>query len=322
MALTAPAAESTLAGTVTLAATAFDTRGITSVTFRANGQPVATDTAPDGSPFGAPGAAYSADVDTTQLADGSYLVDAVATDASGRTATSAQRRVFVKNTPSGGGGGGDGGGGGGGGGGGDDRPPTVAFTSPADRAIVKGSTTVTVNASDDRGVAKVELFNGSTLICSDTTAPYSCAFSPRGSDVGRQTLFAVATDTAGQTASAARRIIVARFTARSVTARATPARDRSAPYRFVTRGRVSLPSGVTAALGCGSGVVSVQVKVGAKTISNRRVALRKDCTYSSSVTFRSRGRLGRSGRLKVTARFLGNRVLGLKVATSRFVRVG
>ena len=305
VALTAPAAESTLAGTVTFAATAFDTRGITSVTFRANGQPLATDTAPDGSPFGAPGAAYSAGVDTTQLADGSYLVDAVATDASGRTSTSAQWRVFVKNTP-----------------GVDDRPPTVAFTRPADRAIVRGSTTVAVNAGDDRGVAKVELFNGSTLICSDTTAPYSCAFSPRGSDVGRQTLFAVATDTAGQTASAARTITVARFAPRSVTARATPARDRSAPYRFVTRGRVSLPSGVTAAQGCGSGVVSVQVKVRAKTISNRRVALRKDCTYSSSVTFRSRGRLGRSGRLKVTARFLGNRVLRLRAAAPRFVRVG
>ena len=304
--LTAPTAEQVLAGTITLTARAFDARGVASVTFRLNGQPVGTDTAPDsGAPFGAPGATYSAPLNTATLPDGSYLVEAVATDASGRTRTSAQVRVFVKNTS-----------------GTDDRPPSVRFLSPAAGATVKTSTVVKLTAADDRGVTKVALFNGSRLVCTDTTAPYSCRFSPTGADVGRTTLFAIATDSSGQTGSAARSVTVRRFTPRSLSASVTPARDRTLPYRFTTRGRLGRPSKVTAAQGCGQGVVSIQVKVGAKTVSTRRVALRKDCTYRSTVTFRNRARLGRSGRLKFTARFLGNEALGLRSAKTRVARIG
>ena len=304
--LTAPAPDATLNGTVTFAATAFDARGIASVVFRANGQTVGSDTEPTGSPFGAPGAAYSAAVDTTALADGSYLVDAVATDSSGRTAVSAQRRVFVSNTS----------------GSGDDRPPTVAFSDPGENATLRAFTVINLRASDDRGVAKVELFAGSRLICTDTTAPYGCTFSPSTGDVGPRALFAVATDTTGQTGSAVRGVVVARLLPPSVASRVTPARRRTAPYRFTTRGRVDLPARATQAAACGRGAVSVQVKVGSKTVSTRRVTLRRDCTYVSTVTFRNRSRLGRSGRLKFTARFLGNDVLGLRASRSKFVRVG
>lgn len=305
VALTAPAADASLDGTVTFAATAFDARGIASVTFRLNGLPVGTATEPTGSPFGAPGAAYSVMVDTAGLPSGSYLVDAVATDGSGRTTVSAQRRVSLRLAA-----------------GGDDGPPTVAFTNLAEGAIITGATAVNLAAADDRGVAKVELFNGSRLVCSDTTAPYSCTFSPTGADVGRTTLFAVATDGSGQTASTTRSVNVARFTPTSLSARVSPARDRKAPYRFTARGRLGLPAGVTAAQGCGKGVVSTQVKVGSRTISTRRATLRRDCSYSSTVSFSSRARLGRSGRLKVTVRFLGNEVLGLRTASSRIVRAG
>lgn len=64
------------------------------------------------------------------------------------------------------------------------------------------------------------------------------------------------------------------------------------------------------------------MKVGSRTISTRRVTLKRDCSYSSTVAFSSRSRLGRSGRLKVTVRFLGNDVLGLRTASSRTVRAG
>lgn len=95
------------------------------------------------------------------------------------------------------------------------------------------------------------------------------------------------------------RVSVAGFTA-SV----APRRDRRAPYRFTVGGRVLRPGGISAAA-CKGGRVSVQSKVGNKTISTRRMTLKPDCSYRVSVTFRDRRRLGR-GRLTLRVRFLGN----------------
>ncbi len=96
-----------------------------------------------------------------------------------------------------------------------------------------------------------------------------------------------------------RRVSVAGFTAR-----VAPRRDRRAPYRFTVSGRVLRPAGIGAAA-CKRGRVSVQTKVGARTVSTRRVTLRSDCSYRVSVTFHDRRRLGR-GRLTLSVRFLGN----------------
>jgi hypothetical protein len=66
----------------------------------------------------------------------------------------------------------------------------------------------------------------------------------------------------------------------------------------------------------------VQVKRGGTTISTRRVSLRKDCTYRSTVSFATSKRFGRTiKRLKFTARFLGNTRVAPATATSRYVRV-
>lgn len=313
----APAEGATLIGPTTISATASDTRGIGSVQFRLNGQAIGgLDTAPDaGSPF-APGAGatYSTDFDAATVPNGSYLVGAVATDASGLTTISAQRRVTISNGP-------------GQGAGGDDRPPTVAFVAPAANALVGSPTIMSATAVDDRAVADVTFVVGD-VVCKVAAAqgpglPYVCPATFTGADVGRISLFAVATDSTGQTGSAVRIVRVDRFTPRAVTSAATPGRDRRAPYTFRSSGRVRLPTRVTPSQACGEGIVSVQVKRGtATTVSTRRVTLRRDCTYATSVTFGNRSRLGRSGRLKVTARFLGNKVLKARSARSRFVRAG
>ncbi|MDP9385482.1 MAG: Ig-like domain-containing protein [Actinomycetota bacterium] len=306
--LTAPADGATVSGTVTLAAQAFDARGIARVEFRLNGQPAGQDTTPDsGAPFAAPGATFSTQLNTTGLANGTYVVDAVATDGGGRTATSAPRRLTVRN-------------GGGTAAGDNDRPPTVAFTAPASGALVRGTTTLSATAGDDRGVRSVAFFDDDRLVCTDTTAPYSCTYTARGDDVGRDTLFAVAADTADQTAAAFRAIRVDRFAPASVSTRTTPSRDRRAPYRFRTTGRVVVPGAVSGAAGCDKGVVTVRVKAGRKTISTRRATLRSDCTFASTVSFRNRGRFTRSGRLRFLARFTGNDVLTARSARSRTVR--
>jgi hypothetical protein len=87
---------------------------------------------------------------------------------------------------------------------------------------------------------------------------------------------------------------VRRRSARGLSAKVTPRRDRRRPYRFRTSGRLLTYTGTSPALAC-TGKVTVQVKKGKRTISTRRVALRKDCTYRSAVTFK---------RVKGTLRFL------------------
>jgi hypothetical protein len=108
---------------------------------------------------------------------------------------------------------------------------------------------------------------------------------------------------------------------RSITVRVSPGRDRTLPYTFRTTGSIARPTGVTAANGC-VGRVSVQVKRRANTISNRRVNLRRDCTFASSVTFRPGERLPRSGTLRFQVRFLGNEALFPIRAQTITVRFG
>ena len=192
----------------------------------------------------------------------------------------------------------------------EDRPPTVSFAGPSANAFLPtaSASTITALAADDRGVAEVQLVDDGRIVATDTTAPYTFQYRPRGDDVGRNTLVLVAVDTAGQTASAVRPLRVARFAPRALVGTVTPTRDRFAPFEYRTKGRIRLPRGVTRLQGCGKGRVSVQVKRGSKTISSRRVALGKKCGFSSRVVFYERSRVGR-GTLRFVVRFLGNSVL-------------
>src|SRR4051794_1141476 len=82
--------------------------------------------------------------------------------------------------------------------------PTVTLTQPANGATFTEPATVNLaaTASDTDGtVAKVEFFNGATLLGQDTTAPYS--FTWTGVAAGSYTLTAKATDDAGAIATSA-----------------------------------------------------------------------------------------------------------------------
>jgi Ca2+-binding RTX toxin-like protein len=115
---------------------------------------------------------------------------------------------------------------------------------------------------------------------------------------------------------------------RSISAAVGPRRDRRAPYRFLISGQVGLPAAFAPfrAQVCGAGgTVSVQTKVGSRTVSTRRVRLDRDCQYDITVVFSSKRRLMRnrnSARLKFTARFLGNRYLQPRAARAVFGRAG
>jgi hypothetical protein len=210
-----------------------------------------------------------------------------------------------------------------------DALPTVSFASPAEGATLPvGSTVVTINASDDKGIAKVTLFDGGKVVGTDTTAPYDITYSPTAADAGSHTLVATASDTADQTASALRKVTVgnsstggsgsatAAVAPRSVSATVLPTRDRTRPYTFTIKGAVGLPAGVTKAQGCASGTVKVTGRRGLKTAFAKTAKLKQDCTYSVTAT------VTRKGRVKITARFSGNSALKAKSSLTRTVRAG
>ena len=202
----------------------------------------------------------------------------------------------------------------------DDRPPTAAFVTPRADTLLRGTSPVEVDARDDRAVSRVLLLDDGRVVEVDSAAPYRFSYRPSGDDVGRNTLVAIAIDSSEQSASAVVPVRVDRFVPR-ISRTVSPARDRRAPYRFTTSGRLVLPQGVTAAAGCATGFVAVQVKRGTRTVSTRRAALGRDCRFASTVVFRDRRRLG-AGRLQVVVRFLGNPILGPQTAERVAVRAG
>lgn len=81
---------------------------------------------------------------------------------------------------------------------GGNTPPTVSIISPTNGTTYTSPTSVTINAnaSDSDGtVARVDFYNGTTLIGTDTTAPYSFIWSNVAS--GSYSLIAKATDNLG-----------------------------------------------------------------------------------------------------------------------------
>ena len=210
--------------------------------------------------------------------------------------------------------------------------PVTTLTAPADGARVSGTVNVTATASDARGIASVVLRVNGRPFATDTTpdagspfnamapATFSGALDTTSLPNGTYTIDAVASDGTLTTTSATRRIVVANSTqtqqpdqtqggrvkASRITAKLRPSRDRRAPYRFTVTGRVTLPSGVTPAQGCGQGRFSLQYKAGRKTISTRRASLSKTCTYRSTVRFKNAKRFGRRAKLTLRVRFLGN----------------
>jgi hypothetical protein len=204
----------------------------------------------------------------------------------------------------------------------EDRPPTVAFTAPAPNARVgTGETTLTATATDDKGIAKVQFIDDDRIVCEDTTAPYTCAYQPRGEDVGRNTLVLTAIDTSQQTATQTRSVLVARFIATTVTLRVSPTRDRRPPVRFTASGTVALPTAVRPGVGCIGGTVSIQVKAGTRTIATRRVGLRVNCTYRLTLSFGDSSRFRGRSALRVRARFGGNDVVEARSSATRTVRL-
>jgi phage replication-related protein YjqB (UPF0714/DUF867 family) len=173
--VTSPVAGAVLSGTVALIANATDDVGIASVRLLVNGNAVGA--AGTSSPF-------NVSWDTTAVANGTYAITAVASDAAGNSTTSAAVNVTVRNV--------------------DSSAPTVAVTSPVGGAVVFGTVSLVASAADDVGIASVRiLVNGSPVGVPGTSSPYSVAWNTSGLPNGTYTITATATDAGGNTSTSA-----------------------------------------------------------------------------------------------------------------------
>jgi regulation of enolase protein 1 (concanavalin A-like superfamily) len=186
--LTSPAAGAryTLPVTVTLTANATDPEGrMASVDFYAGTTLITRDTS----------APYAASWSPTSA--GTYSLTAVAHDADGASTTSGAVSVTVQGA---------------------NAPPSVTLTAPTTGASFTAPATITMaaTASDPEGqIARVEFLNGTTVLGSDTTTPYT--FSWSSVPAGSYSLRAVAYDAAGASATSAAITV-------SVTSTSTPPR--------------------------------------------------------------------------------------------------
>lgn len=85
----------------------------------------------------------------------------------------------------------------------DTTPPTTAITSPASGATVSGTVSVTADASDDVGVAKVEFYLDGALQSTDTSSPYAWSWNTTTGVNGTHSLQSKAYDAAGNVGASA-----------------------------------------------------------------------------------------------------------------------
>jgi fibronectin type 3 domain-containing protein len=118
----------------------------------------------------------------------------------------------------------------------DTTAPTVSVTAPTNGATVSGTTTLTATASDDSGtVSKVEFYNGTTLLGTDTTSPYSFSWNTTTVANGSKTITAKAYDPSGNVGTSS----VITVTVNNVAACTT---GTLAPPTALTKGAVTYTS--------------------------------------------------------------------------------
>jgi hypothetical protein len=168
--LTSSATSVTTASTITLTASASDDVGVTKVEFYDGAVLLGTKTA----------APYTQPVAFTSANNGTHGFTAKAYDTANQTATTSAVNVVVNI---------------------DATPPAVTLASSATTATTGTSITLTASATDNVGVAKVEFYEGSTLLGTDTTAPYTQGVALSTSFVGTRSFTARAYDAAGNSAT-------------------------------------------------------------------------------------------------------------------------
>ena len=108
----------------------------------------------------------------------------------------------------------------------DTTPPEVSLSTPRAGAQVAGSVTVTANARDNVGVARVEIWVDGVFAAKDTLAPYSFVWDTKQGADGNHSVEARAFDAAGNVATATAAVTVANQQPSGTTAAATTTTTR------------------------------------------------------------------------------------------------
>ena len=170
--ITSPVNNSTAAGAVSVTANASDNVGVTRVEFYLNGVLQTTVTS----------APFNFTWNTASVSNGSYSLSAKAYDAAGNAGLSPAVSVTVFN---------------------DTTAPLVSIAAIANSTALGGIATVTVGASDDVGVARVEFYVNSVLQGTLTSAPYNFTWNTASFANGSYVLSAKAFDAAGNVGTSA-----------------------------------------------------------------------------------------------------------------------
>ncbi|MES2825618.1 MAG: Ig-like domain-containing protein [Pseudomonadota bacterium] len=170
---TAPIANSTVSGTVTLQVNASDNIGVARADFYDGTTFIASDTT----------APYAISRNTTGTGNGAHTYRAIVFDAAGNQVITLVT-VNVQQVA------------------GDTTPPTVAIVSPFSNATVSGVTPIQVTASDNVGVINVIFYDGVNVLSNDNAAPYSINWDTANAATGTHILRAMAVDAAGNQANA------------------------------------------------------------------------------------------------------------------------
>ncbi len=107
--------------------------------------------------------------------------------------------------------------------------PTISLSAAPASVSAGSNLTLTASASDNVGVSSVKFYRGDTLLATDTAAPYEYTAPTTAADAGTLNFRAVASDAAGNTASATA----------SVTVKAVVVPDTTKPSVNVTLTQVS-----------------------------------------------------------------------------------
>ncbi len=169
VAITSPAANATIGGTVTFTASASDNVRVSKVEFYVNGSLKGSDTTTP----------YSFSWNSKSVANGSYSITARAYDAAGNVTQSAAVVVTVKNGVV------------------DTIAPAVSITSPVANSTIKGTVCAVVSVSDNVGVTKVEYYVSGRLDKTVTVSPFGYCVATTAAYNGSYSMYAKAYDAAG-----------------------------------------------------------------------------------------------------------------------------
>ncbi len=171
VAITSPSG-SVVSGTVSIQASASDNVGVASVTFLIDGVQVAIVSS----------APYAYSWNTASTTNTSHTLTATARDGAGNSSSAALVVTVNNGSPSG-----------------DVTPPSVSIISPSAGSFISGNVNITLGASDNVRVTRVDVYADGALIGSATSAPYSVRWNTNGGKVasGAHVLQGKAYDAAG-----------------------------------------------------------------------------------------------------------------------------